>query len=79
MAANRSCDHSSSKIHTVIKRPARGLTVIAASVHGLLRPTCSRNHMLLASVSAEIKRQLGRNSEIWLRKAVDTIVITHQL
>ena len=31
----------------------RGLTVIAASVHGLLRPTC--DNKLLAAGSAEIK------------------------
>jgi len=32
-----------------------GLTVIAASVHGLLRPTCNRNDKLLAAGSTEIK------------------------
>jgi len=32
----------------------RGLTVTAASVHGLLWPTCNHNHKLLASGSAEI-------------------------
>jgi len=30
--------------------------VIAASMHGLLRPTCNHNHKLLAAGSAEIKR-----------------------
>ena len=39
-----------------IKRPAKGLTVIAASVHSLLRPTCNHNHKLLAPASEEIKR-----------------------
>jgi len=34
--------------------PARGLTVIAASMHGLLRPTCNHNHKVVASASAEI-------------------------
>jgi len=38
------------------KSPARRLTVIAASVHGLLWPTGNHNHKLLASASAEIKR-----------------------
>jgi len=38
----------------IIKQPARGLTVIAASMHGLLRPTCNHNHKLVASASAEI-------------------------
>ena len=34
-----------------------GLTVIAASMHGLLRPCLQyHNHKLLASASAEIKR-----------------------
>jgi len=38
------------------KKPTRGLTVIAASMHGLLRPTCNHNHKLLASTSSvEIK------------------------
>jgi len=37
------------------KSPARGLTVIAASVHGLLWPTRNHNHKLLASASTEIK------------------------
>jgi len=29
-----------------IKSPTRGLTVIAASIHGLLWPTCNDNHQL---------------------------------
>jgi len=50
------------KEHLVCKleSPARGLTVIAASTHGLLRPTCNHNHKLLVSTSAEIKV-----SEFW--------------
>jgi len=39
-----------------IKSPARGLTVTATSVHGLLQPTCNHNHKLLPLASAEIKR-----------------------
>jgi len=37
-----------------ISGPARGLMVIAASMHGLLQPTCSHNHKVVASASAEI-------------------------
>jgi len=36
------------------KSPARGLTVIDASTHGLLRPTCNHNHKVVASASAKI-------------------------
>ena len=34
--------------------PVRGLTVIAASMHGLLWPTRNHNHKVVASASAEI-------------------------
>jgi len=37
------------------KSPTRGLTVIAASLHGLLRSTCNHSHKLLAAGSVEIK------------------------
>jgi len=40
------------------KSPTRGLTVIATSAHGLLRPTCNHSHNLLALASAEIKRSV---------------------
>jgi len=39
---------------------ARGLTVIAASMHGLLQPPCNHYHKLLAPAKAEIK-----GSEFW--------------
>jgi len=36
------------------KSPARGLTFIAASMHGLLRRTCNHNHKVVALASVEI-------------------------
>jgi len=44
--------NNSQKILLLIKIPP----IPAASMHGLLRPTCNHNNKLLASASADIKR-----------------------
>jgi len=46
-------------------------TVIAASMHGLLQPTCSHNHKLLAAGSAEIKSSAAFGIFLNLRKLRD--------
>jgi len=47
-------------IHIQPESPTRELTVLAASMHSLLRTTCNHNHKLLASASTKIK-----GSEFW--------------
>ena len=55
-ATHRRTDSDHAECISKYKSPTRGLMAIAASVHGLLGPTCNHNHKLLALASAEIKR-----------------------